>query len=131
MPTFHVCSIAPVSGSGATTVFRPLSAAYRVDPSGEYVIWPTSAELGTVLRLLPERWLPTVGSGKRVGAPRVPSGLTGNRDTASCSGSQRNLPSGEYVGPSCPTVPSDRVWLTPDAVPTVQISFELFRSQIC
>src|SRR5215472_13946552 len=122
MPTFHVCSTTPVLGSSATTVFCPLSAAYRVDPSGEYVIWPTSAELGVGVRLLPERWLPTLGSENRVGAPRVPSGLTGNRVTASCSGSQRNLPSGEYVGPSCPTVPSDRLWLTPDTEPTVQMS---------
>src|ERR1700722_6514337 len=122
MPTFHVCSTASHPGSIATTVFCPLSAAYRVDPSGEYVVWPTSAELGVGVRLLPERWLPTVGSEKRVGVPRVPSGLTGNRVSASCSGSQRNLPSCEYVGPSCPTVPSDRVWLTPGAVPTVQMS---------
>ena len=122
MPTFHVCSTVPVLGSSATTVFCPLSAAYRVDPSGEYVVWPTSAELGVGVRLLPERWVPTVGSGKRVGVPRVPSALTGNRVRASCSGSQRYLPSGEYVGPSWPTVPSDRVWLTPDAVPTVQMS---------
>ena len=122
MPTFQVCSTVPVLGSSATTVFCPLSAAYRVDPSGEYVIWPTSAELGAGVRLLPERWLPTVGIENRVGVPRVPSGLTGNRVRPSCSGSQRNLPSGEYVGPSCPTVPSDRLWLTPDAVPTVQMS---------
>src|SRR5215469_1582852 len=122
MPTVHVFSTAPVVGSSATTVFCPLSAAYRVDPSGEYVIWPTSAELGVGVRPLPERWLPTLGSGKRAGVPRVPSGLTGNRVTAFCSGSQRNLPSGEYVGPSCPAVPSDRLWLTPDTEPTVQMS---------
>src|SRR5215469_15372984 len=100
MPTFQVCSTAPVLGSRATTVFCPLSAAYRVDPSGEYAVWPTSAELATGVRLLPARWLPTLGSEKRTGVPRVPSGLTGNRLRASCSGSQRNLPSGEYVGPS-------------------------------
>src|SRR5215813_13528098 len=122
MPTFHVCLTAPVVGSSATTVFCPLSAAYTVDPSGEYLIWPTSAELGVGVRLLPERWLPTFGREKRVGVPRVPSGLTANRVTASCSGSQRNLPSGEYVGPSGPTVPSERVWLTPDTFPTVQMS---------
>src|SRR6516165_8511463 len=122
MPTFHVCSTAPVLGSIATTVFCPLSAAYRVDPSGEYLVWPTSAELGVGVRLLPERWLPTVGSEKRVGVPRVPSGLTGNRVTASFSGSQRNLPSGEYVGPSCPTVGSGRTSLFADALPTVQMS---------
>src|SRR5215469_2130685 len=122
MPTFHVCSIAPVEGSSATTVFCPLSAAYRVDPSGEYTVWATSAESGVGFRLLPERWVPTLGRGKRTGVPRVPSGLTGNRVRASISGSQRNLPSGEYVGPSCPTVPSARVWLTADAVPTVQMS---------
>src|SRR5215475_3245901 len=122
MPTFQVCSTTPVLGSSATTVFCPLSAAYTADPSGEYAIWPTSAELGVGVRPLPERWLPTRASGKRVGVPRVPSGLTGNRVTASCSGSQRNLPSGEYVGPSCPTVPSDRLWLRPDAEPTVQMS---------
>src|SRR5215469_10047114 len=71
MPTFHVCSTTPVLGSRTTTLFCPLSAAYRVDPSGEYVVWPTSAELGVEDRLLPERWLPTVGSEKRVGVPRV------------------------------------------------------------
>ena len=103
-------------------MFCPLSAAYRVDPSGEYLVWATSAELGVGVRLLPERWLPTVGSGKGAGVPRVPSGLTGNRVRASFSGSQRNLPSGEYVGPSCPTVVSDRIWLTPVTLPTVQMS---------
>src|SRR5690242_6072050 len=100
MPTFQVCSTAPVVGLMATTLFCPLSAAYSVEPSGAYLTWPTSAELATLLRSLPERWVPTVGSGKRVGVPRVPSALTGNRVSASCSGSQRNLPSGEYVGPS-------------------------------
>src|SRR6516165_1625199 len=122
MPTFHVCSTAPVVGSSATTVFCPLSAAYRVDPSGEYTVWATSAELGVGVRPLPERWLPTVGSGKRAGVPRVPSGLTGNRVRASFSGSQRNLPSCEYVGPSCPTVPSDRTSLFAELLPTVQMS---------
>src|SRR5215471_12398747 len=111
MPTFHVCSTEPVLGSSATTVFCPLIAAYRVDPSGEYFIWPTSAA-----RPL------TVGIEKVVGVPSVPSALTGNRDTAVCSGSQRNLPSGEYVGPSWPLVPLVNLSLTPDAVPTVQIS---------
>src|SRR5215813_13964260 len=114
MPTFHVCLTAPVVGSSASTVFCPLSAAYSVDPSGEYLIWPTSAELGVGVRLLPERWVPTLWSGKRVGVPRVPSAVTGNRVRVSCCGSQRNLPSGEYVGPSCPTVPSESVWFTPD-----------------
>jgi len=57
-----------------------------------------------------------------VAAPSVPSALTGNRVMAVCCGSQRTLPSGEYVGPSCPTLPSARVWLTPEAVPTVQMS---------
>src|SRR5215475_1490601 len=111
MPTFHVCSTAPVVGSSATTVFCPLIAAYRVDPSGEYLVWPTRAE-----RPL------TAAIGKRVGVPRVPSALTGNRDSAFCSGSHRNLPSGEYVGPSWPTLPSESLWLTADAVPTVQMS---------
>ena len=111
MPTFHVCSTAPVVGSSATTVFCPLIAAYRVDPSGEYLVWPTSAE-----------WPFTAGSGTDVAVPRVPSALTGNRDKAFCSGSQRNLPSGEYVGPTWPTVPSDSFWLTADALPTVQMS---------
>jgi hypothetical protein len=111
MPTFHVCSTAPVLGSNATTVFCPLMAAYRVDPSGENLVWPTRAE-----------WPFTFGIEMRVGVPRVPSALTGNRLSASCSGSQRNLPSGEYVGPSCPTVPSDSLWLIADAVPTVQMS---------
>ena len=72
--------------------------------------------------MLPDGWVPTVGYGKRAGVPRVPSALTGNRVRASCSGSQRNLPSGEYVGPTCPTVPSARVWLIKDAEPTVQMS---------
>jgi hypothetical protein len=58
-------------------------------PSGEYVICPTSAE-----------WPLTFGIGKVVGAPNVPSALTGNLLTASCSGTQRNLLSGEYAGPS-------------------------------
>src|SRR5215467_3966972 len=120
MPTFHVCSTAPVLGLSATTVFCPLIAAYRVDTSGEYLVWPTSAERPF-----------TAGIEKRVGVPRVPSGLTGNRVRASCSGSQRNLPSGEYVGPSCPTVPSDNFWLAPDALPTVQMSLEVDRSKIC
>src|SRR5919109_3331146 len=111
MPTFHVCLTAPVLGSYATTVFCPLIAAYRVEPSGEYVIWPTRA-----------RWLPTLGIEKLVGAPSVPSALTPNRVTASCCGSQRNLPSGEYVGPSCPTLLLLSLWLTPDAVPAVQMS---------
>src|SRR3984885_13660148 len=131
MPTFQVCSTAPVLGSSATTVFCPLSAAYSVDPSGEYTIWPTSAELGVGVRPLPERWLPAVGSEKRTGVPRVPSEVTGNRVTASCSGSHRNWPSGEYVGPICPTVPSDRLWLTPGAEPTAQMSLFSDRSKIC
>src|ERR1700749_1261035 len=109
MPTFHVRSTAPVLGSIATTVFCPLIAAYRVDPSGEYLVWPTRAE-----------WPLTAGIGTLVGVPSVPSGLTGNRFRPFCSGSQRTLPSGEYVGPSCPTVPSDNFWLTV-AVPTVQM----------
>src|SRR5215469_13120720 len=99
MPTFHVCSIAPVVGSSATTVFCPLSAAYRVDPSGEYFVCPTSAERPF-----------TTGIEIVVGGPRVPSALTGNRVRPFCSGSQRKLPSGEYVGPVCPTLPSERPW---------------------
>src|SRR5918997_182499 len=106
MPTFHVCSIAPLLGSSATTVFCPLIAAYRVKPSGEYLIWPTSAERPF-----------TRGIAMLVGAPSVPSALTPNRVTASCWGSQRNLPSGEYVGPSWPTLLLLSLWLTPDAVP--------------
>ena len=89
MPTFHVCLIAPVVGSSATTVFCPLIAAYSVDPSGEYLVWPTRAE-----------WPFTAGIETVVGVPSVPSALTGNRVRPFCSGSQRNLPSGEYVGPS-------------------------------
>src|SRR5215813_1509175 len=111
MPTFHVCSTAPVVGSSATTVFCPLIAAYRVDPSGEYLVWPTRAE-----RPL------TTGIEKVVGVPTLPSGLTANRVRPFCSGSQRNLPSGEYVGPSCPVVRLVNLRLTPDAVPTVQMS---------
>ena len=89
MPTFHVCSIAPVLGSSATTVFCPLIAAYSVEPSGEYVVCPTRAE-----------WPFTTGIETVVGVPSVPSALTGNRLRPFCSGSQRNLPSGEYVGPT-------------------------------
>src|SRR5215831_19186383 len=68
VPTFHVCLTAPVVGSSATTVFCPLSAAYRVDPSGEYLIWPTRAE-----------WPFTFGIETVVGVPRVPSALTAKR----------------------------------------------------
>jgi hypothetical protein len=89
MPTFHLCLTAPLAGSSATTVFCPLIAAYREEPSGEYLIWATSAERPF-----------STGNGILVGAPSVPSALTPNRVTASCCGSQRNLPSGEYVGPS-------------------------------
>jgi hypothetical protein len=89
MPTFHVCLMAPLSGSIATTVFCPLIAAYTVKPSGEYLIWPTRAERPF-----------TFGIAKVVGAPSVPSALTGNLLTASCSGTQRYRLSGEYVGPS-------------------------------
>src|SRR4051794_10442374 len=110
MPTFHVRSTAPVPGSSATTVFCPLIAAYRVDPSGEYLVWPTRPE-----------WPFTGGIEMLAGVPSVPSALTGNRARAFCSGSQRNLPSGEYVGPSWPTVPFVKRWLTPDLVPTVQM----------
>jgi len=84
MPTSQVCLTVPVEGSSATTVFWPLRAAYRVDPSGEYLVWLTSADLPF-----------TIGRATRVGVPRVPSALTGNRVRASCCGSQRNLPSGE------------------------------------
>src|SRR5690348_5717293 len=111
MPTFHVFSIAPVFGSSAMTVFWPLIAAYRVDPSGEYVVWPTRAE-----------WPLTTGIETVVGVPRVPSALTGNRLRPFCCASQSNLPSGEYVGPSWPTVPSVSFRLTADAVPAVQMS---------
>src|SRR3954469_14114490 len=120
MPTFHVCRTAPVVGSSATTVFCPLSAAYRVEPSGEYLVWPTRAE-----------WPFTAGIGTLIGVPSVPSGLTGNRLRPSCPGSQRNLPSGEYVGPSWPTVPSASFWLTPAALPTVHITLKVDRSKIC
>src|SRR5262245_45242107 len=92
MPTFHFCRTAPVVGLSAATVFCPLIATYTVDPSGEYAIWPTRAA-----RPL------TVGIENVVAVPRVPSALTGSRVTPVCCGSQRNLPSGEYVGPSCPT----------------------------
>ena len=59
-------------------------APYRVDPSGEYAIWPTRARAPF-----------TLGIEKLVAAPSVPSALTANRVRASCCGSQRNL-----VGPS-------------------------------
>src|SRR5215467_10647575 len=111
MPTFQVCSTTPVVGSSATTVFCPFIAAYNVDPSGEYVIWATRAE-----RPL------TFGIANDVGAPSVPSAFTGNRVILSCCGSQRKLPSGEYVGPSWPTVRSVYRSLIPEAVPTVQMS---------
>src|SRR4051794_5015119 len=104
MPTFQVCLITPVVGSSATTVFCPLIAAYRVDPSGEYLVWPTRADRPF-----------TTGIGTEVGVPSVPSELTANRVRPFRSGSQRRVPSGEYVGPSCPTVPSVSRWLTPDA----------------
>jgi len=45
--------------------------------------------------------------------------LTANRVSPFVSGSHRNLPSGEYVGPSWPTLPSDSFWFTNDAEPTV------------
>ena len=111
MPTFQVCSIAPVLGLSATTVFCPLRAAYSVDPSGEYLVWPTRAE-----------WPFTIGIETVVGVPSVPSASTGNRVSPFCCGSQRNLPSGEYIGPSCPTVPSASFWLIAGALPTVQMS---------
>src|SRR5215470_4835757 len=111
MPTFHFCLTAPVVGSSATTVFCPLIAAYKVDPSGEYLVCPTRAE-----------WPFTAGIETVVGVPSVPSSLTGNRLKPFCCGSQRTLPSGEYVGPSCPTVLSVSFWLTAVAVPAVQMS---------
>src|SRR3954451_524406 len=120
MPTFHVCLTAPVAGSSAATVFCPLIAAYRVEPSGEYLVWPTRAE-----------WPLTAGIGTLVGVPSVPSGLTGKRARPFCSGSHRSLPSGEYVGPSWPTVPSVSRRLTPEALPTVQMSRKVDRSKIC
>ena len=52
-------------------MFCPLIAAYSVDPSGEYVVWPTRAE-----------WPFTVGIETVVGVPSVPSALTGNRAQA-------------------------------------------------
>src|SRR3954451_9765380 len=91
MPTFHVCSTAPEVGSTATTVFCPFSATYSTDPSGEYAVFPTRADRPF-----------TLGSENEVGAPSVPSALTGNRVSASCCGNQRNFPSGEYVGASWP-----------------------------
>src|SRR5262245_47463989 len=109
MPTFHVCLTTPVPGSNAMTVFCPLIAAYRVDPSGENLVWPTRAERPF-----------TAGIETLVGVLTLPSALTGNRVSASCWGSQRNLPSGEYVGPSWPVVRLVYLRLTPDAVPTVQ-----------
>src|SRR5262245_12460347 len=96
----------------ALTVFCPLIAAYRVEPSGEYLTWPTSATRPLTCRI-----------GTLVGAPTVPSALTGYRARAVCSGTQRNLPSGEYVGPSVPTVLLVNLRLTPDAVPTRQMSW--------
>src|SRR6266508_2571632 len=78
MPTFHVCLTAPLLGSNATTVFCPLIAAYRVDSSGEYLIWPTRAERPF-----------TLGIGMLVGAPSEPSALL----------AARNRPSGLTVEP--------------------------------
>src|SRR5689334_11117706 len=66
-----------------------------------------------------------------VGAPRLPSAFTGKRVRLFAWEIQRNLPSGEYVGLSWPTLPSDSFWLTKDAEPTVQISLYLDRSKIC
>ena len=58
-----------------------------------------------------------------VPALRVPSGLTGNRVRPVALGIQRNEPSGEYSGPSWPTVLSESLRLTPEAVPPRQISW--------
>src|SRR3954452_24659672 len=111
MPTFHVFWSAPVLGSSATTVFCPLTAAYRVDLSGEYAVCPVSAACPL-----------TVGIETVVGVPSVPSWLTGKRARPVCCGSQRTFPSGEYVAPSWPTVPSVSFWLTVAALPTVHTS---------
>src|SRR6476620_5783355 len=110
MQTFQLWVIAPVDGSIASTVFWPLIGTYSVDPSAEYTDLPGRA-------FAP----PTVGSATFVGVPSVPSLLTGKRVRWVAWDSQRNFPSGEYVGPSWPTVPSDSFWLTPDAEPTVQM----------
>ena len=45
MPTSQVCVTVPVDGSIATTVFWPLTAAYSVEPSGEYAMPAVSAFL--------------------------------------------------------------------------------------
>src|SRR3954452_4382244 len=111
MPTFHVCPITPVLGSSATTVFCPLTAAYRVDLSGEYAIWPVSAACPLA-----------VGMVYVTGVPSVPSLLTGKRLRPVCSGTHSILPLGEYVGPSWPTVAFVNRWLALAAVPTDQIS---------
>ncbi len=101
----------PLVGSMATTRFWPLTATYSAWPSGEYVDCAVRAT-----------WPPTAGMETVVPVPRVPSGWTGNRVSPPDWGSHRNFPSGEYVGPSCPTVTSEIFWLTPVALPTDQIS---------
>lgn len=66
------------------------------------------------------RDLEAFGIAKPAGSPSVPSALTGKRVTLSCWGTHRKRPSGEYVGPSRPTVLSEYFCLTPGAVPTDQ-----------
>ena len=111
MPTFQVCLIVPAGRSIATTVFWPLTAAYRVDPSGENAIPAVSARrpFASGIAIL-------------VPAAKLPSALTGNLVIPVALGMKRKLPSGEYSGLSWPTVLSDRRMLTPAAVPPRQIS---------
>src|SRR4051794_23532852 len=103
MPTFHDCLIAPVAGSSARTVFWPFAATYNVEPSEEYTDLAGSADAPF-----------TVGSETVVGTPRVPSLLTGNRARPLVSGNHSTDPSGEYVGPSWPTLPLEIFSLTPE-----------------
>ena len=71
----------------------------------------------------------TVGMAILVGAASVPSGFTGNRLMPVAFGMNRNVPSGEYAGPSWPTVLSESRRLTPEAVPARQTSWYVDRSK--
>ena len=114
MPTFQVCLTAPVVGVDRHHGVLPVDGTYRVDPSGEKA--GSGPAQGRVA-------VSTFGQRHRGRRAQRAVGVDGEPGQAVllCD-SQRNLPSGEYVGPSWPTVPSVSFWLTADALPTVQIS---------
>src|SRR5215475_12791608 len=93
VPTVQVCWMAPVAASMATTVFWPLTAAYTVEPSGENTAWPTRDALP-----------PWVGTGTLTGLVSEPSGFTVNLVKPVLWPTHSWVPSGEYVGPSWPTL---------------------------